>query len=54
MINFTNFTSFQKSEVSKLEWKNHEDALSAIRSYNTERKQIIKNMEQIFAVYDIK
>ena len=54
MINFVNFTLFQKSEVSKLEWKTHKEALTAIRNYNTERKQIIRNIEQIFTLYDIK
>lgn len=54
MINFTDFNCFQKSEVSKLEWKNTKDALASIRNYNIERKQIITNMEEIFARYDIK
>ena len=54
MINFANFTSFQKSEVSKLEWKSYNEALDAVRSYNTERKQILTNIEQIFTLYDIK
>ena len=48
------FNCFQKSEVSKLEWKNTKDALVSIRNYNIERKQIITNMEEIFARYDIK
>ena len=54
MINFTDFTDFQKSEVSKLEWKSDKDALDSIRNYNIERKQIIKNMQELFARYDIK
>jgi len=54
MINFTDFNGFQKSEVSKIEWKNFDSALKSIREYNVERKQILKNMQEIFARYDIK
>ena len=54
MINFTDFNSFQKSEVSKIEWKNFDSALKSIREYNVERKQILKNMQEIFTRYDIK
>ena len=54
MINFTDFNGFQKSEVSKIEWKNFDSALKSIREYNVERKQILKNMQEIFTRYDIK
>ena len=54
MINFTDFNGFQKSEVSKIEWKNYDNASKSIREYNVERKQILKNMQQIFTRYDIK
>ena len=34
--------------------ENDKDALDSIRNYNIERKQIIKNMQELFARYDIK
>ena len=47
MNEIVNFTSFQKSEVSKLEWKTRKETLTAIRNYSTKRKQIINNIKQI-------
>jgi ADP-ribose pyrophosphatase YjhB (NUDIX family) len=37
--------SFQKSEVSGMEWKTFEDCISCIRSYNIEKKQVLTNIE---------
>ena len=38
--------NFQKSEVSKMEWKTLEECLESIRPYNLEKKQIIQNVHQ--------
>lgn len=38
---------FQISEVSKIEWKNFENCLSSIRHYNTEKKDLIKNIDNL-------
>ena len=38
--------NFQKSEVSKLEWKTVEECISSIRPYNLEKKQLIININK--------
>ena len=42
--NTLNDTNFEKSEVSKMEWKNFENCLLSIRSYNVEKKRILSNI----------
>jgi ADP-ribose pyrophosphatase YjhB (NUDIX family) len=36
--------AFEKSEVSKMEWKTYEQCMSDIRSYNVEKKRVISNV----------
>jgi 8-oxo-dGTP pyrophosphatase MutT (NUDIX family) len=36
--------TFQKSEVSGMEWKNFTDCMNTIRSYNLEKKQMLQNV----------
>jgi 8-oxo-dGTP pyrophosphatase MutT (NUDIX family) len=43
--------NFQKSEVSKIEWKNIEECLEAIRPYNLEKKQLIININKVLQEY---
>ena len=43
--------NYQKSEVSKLEWKTIDECLESIRPYNLEKKQIIKNINSILQEY---
>ncbi len=50
--NSDNF-SFQKSEVSKMEWKTIEDCLQSIRPYNLEKKNIIININKMLEEYRI-
>jgi 8-oxo-dGTP pyrophosphatase MutT (NUDIX family) len=38
---------FQKSEVSKLEWKNFDDCIHAIRPYNLEKIRMLTNINNI-------
>jgi 8-oxo-dGTP pyrophosphatase MutT (NUDIX family) len=42
---------FQKTEVSKIEWKTLDDCLLSIRPYNLEKKRIITNIHQILNEY---
>ena len=42
------------SEVSLVEWKDYESALSAIRPYNLEKIDILKNANAILCNYIIK
>ena len=46
-----NLTSYQKSEVSKMEWKTIEQCLESIRPYNLEKKTIITNINKILQEY---
>ena len=39
--------NFQKTEVSKLEWKTLSECLESIRPYNIEKKQLIENINKI-------
>lgn len=43
--------NFQKTEVSKLEWKTLEQCLSSIRPYSLEKKKIIQNVNKILEEY---
>lgn len=43
--------NFQKSEVSKMEWKNVENCLESIRPYNLEKKQLIQNINKVLEEY---
>lgn len=44
-------TNFQKTEVSKLEWKTVEHCLQSIRPYNLEKKQVIQNINTVLQEY---
>jgi 8-oxo-dGTP pyrophosphatase MutT (NUDIX family) len=39
-----NMSSFQKSEVSKMEWKTKEECLRVIRPYNLEKRKLIETV----------
>jgi len=43
--------NFQKTEVSKLEWKTIGECLESIRPYNLEKKQIIININKVLQEY---
>jgi 8-oxo-dGTP pyrophosphatase MutT (NUDIX family) len=45
--------NFQKTEVSKLEWKNINECLESIRPYNLEKKQLILNINKVLQEYRI-
>ena len=42
-----NLDNFQKSEVSKMEWKTYEECCLCIRENHTERKEILKNINNM-------
>lgn len=48
-----NLDSFQKTEVSKMEWKSVEDCMSIIRPYNQEKKQLILNINNVLQKYKV-
>ena len=41
----TDIFSFQKSEVSKMQWMTYKEAMESIRPYSIERKNIIRKIE---------
>jgi hypothetical protein len=43
--------NYQKSEVSKLEWKTVDECLESIRPYNLEKKQLISNINKVLQEY---
>jgi 8-oxo-dGTP pyrophosphatase MutT (NUDIX family) len=43
--------SYQKTEVSKLEWKTIDECLESIRPYNLEKKQLITNINKVLQEY---
>ena len=44
---------FQKSEVSKLEWKTLDESLNCIRPYNSEKKIMLKKIHDTINNYCI-
>ncbi len=45
--------NYQKSEVSKIEWKTLQECLDSIRPYHLEKKKIITNIDKIIQEYNI-
>jgi 8-oxo-dGTP pyrophosphatase MutT (NUDIX family) len=43
--------NYQKTEVSKIEWKTYEECLESIRPYNLEKKKIITNIYNLLKEY---
>jgi 8-oxo-dGTP pyrophosphatase MutT (NUDIX family) len=43
--------NYQKTEVSKIEWKSLEECLESIRPYNLEKKQLIININKVLQEY---
>lgn len=46
-----NLENYQKSEVSKLEWKTFDKCLESIRPYSLEKKQLITNINKVLQEY---
>jgi 8-oxo-dGTP pyrophosphatase MutT (NUDIX family) len=44
---------FDKSEVSKIEWKTYNECIDCIRDYNLEKKDVIKNIYNCLVAYKI-
>jgi 8-oxo-dGTP pyrophosphatase MutT (NUDIX family) len=42
-----NLAGFQKEEVGNMEWKTFSSALSSIRDYHVERKDILRNVDMV-------
>jgi hypothetical protein len=49
--NTINLNNFQKTEVSKLEWKTYDECLNSIRPYNLEKKKLITNINKVLQEY---
>ena len=45
--------NYQKTEVSKVEWKTYEKCLENIRPYNLEKKQLISNVYKLLNEYSL-
>ena len=47
----TDNLSFQKSEVSKMEWKTFDEAMELIRPYNLEKKDVLTRVNKLLSDY---
>lgn len=47
------YTNFQKTEVSKIEWKTFENCINSLRDYNIEKKNILYNVDNLLKEYNI-
>jgi hypothetical protein len=45
--------SFDKTEVSKIEWKSYDECVASIRSYNLEKKRVIENIYKCLTLYTL-
>jgi 8-oxo-dGTP pyrophosphatase MutT (NUDIX family) len=48
-----NLQNYQRSEVSKLEWKTLDECLQSIRPYNLEKKRNIENIHSLLKDYTL-
>ena len=48
-----NQTTYQDTEVSKMEWKSYEEAMQLIRSYNLEKKEVLTRVEIMLNKYKL-
>jgi 8-oxo-dGTP pyrophosphatase MutT (NUDIX family) len=46
-----NLNNYQRSEVSKIEWKTLDECLNSIRPYNLEKKKLITNINKVLQEY---
>jgi 8-oxo-dGTP pyrophosphatase MutT (NUDIX family) len=49
--NNIDLNNFQKSEVSKLEWKSYDECINSIRPYNLEKMKLITNINKVLQEY---
>lgn len=46
--------NFQRSEVSKIEWKTFEECMRDIRDYSTEKKDVLSHVDQMFHSFHLQ
>ena len=51
--NSNELTNYQKSEVSKIKWMSLEEASKAIRPYNLERVDLLKDIDKVLHKYSL-
>ena len=51
--NIMNMGNYQKSEVSKMEWKTYDECVKVIRPYNLEKKHVIDKIHKSLQDYKI-
>jgi len=51
--NIKSIRNFQKSEVSKVEWKDYESTVKLIRNYNLEKKDLIRQVNKLLSTYTL-
>jgi len=53
MPEIDNTSKYQRSEISNMEWKTHAECVNSIRSYNLEKLNILKNINNVVKLYRI-
>jgi len=48
-----NMDNYERAEVSKMEWKTHDECLESIRDYNLEKKRLITKVHRALQKYSI-
>jgi len=48
-----NMNAYERSEVSKMEWKTYEECINAIRPYNLEKKRLITNINELLSTFHV-
>ena len=48
-----NMNDYEKTEVSKMEWKTYENCMSSIRSYNLEKQSMLTKINNTLSKYSI-
>ena len=51
--NFDNVNNFERTEVSKMEWKSFDQCIDCIRDYNVEKKRLIERVDQTLHRYNL-
>lgn len=44
-------TNYERTEVSKMEWKKYDECMNVIRPYNLEKKRLITNIHQMLKTF---
>ena len=44
-------SNYERTEVSKMEWKSYDECMNIVRPYNLEKKRLITNVHQTIKTF---